>query len=129
MRVGLAIYTDRFSPNDKISYIINLGEQLKEYFKPQNYGNILNEIYFGVVILSGPFKDFYDLGKPKPKYVKSKKMFECDVVYDFEQFVQLEDSAVRQFIIDGIVKILPNLAEKVKNFDIIAFEKDLKNFR
>lgn len=127
MKVVLVIHVDRFSPNDKISHTINLSDQLEEFFESKSFGNSLNELYFGVVILSKTFRELHDLAKPK--YIKSKKLFECEIEYDFEQFMQVDDSDVRKFIVDGIIKSLPMILDKVKDFDITAFENDLEKFR
>ncbi|MEX1014948.1 MAG: Imm44 family immunity protein [Candidatus Paceibacterota bacterium] len=123
MKVRLALYLDN-KLTSKSSIVNELSSELEKHFQSNKYGDSLEELYFGIVSMSEEFKAFF---KPrKPKFTKAKKMFECDIEFDFEQFRSTDDSNLKGFILEGILKSLQVISEKVKDFDINAFENDLK---
>ncbi len=123
MKVRLVLYLDN-KLTSKSNIVNELSSELENHFQSNNYGDSLEEIYFGIVSMSEDFKAFF---KPRnPKFTKSKKMFEYDVDFDFDLFKNTEESNLKGFILEGIIKSLQVISEKVKGFDINAFEQDLK---
>jgi len=123
MKVRLALYLDNKLTN-KSNIVNELSIELEKHFQPNKYGDSLDELYFGIVSMSEEFKAFF---KPrKPKFTKSKKMFEYDIDFDFDRFKNTDDSNLKGFLLDGILESLQVISEKVKDFDINAFENDLK---
>jgi hypothetical protein len=123
MKIKLVSYLDRKCA-DKAVFINEFSNELNSFFETKHYGDSLYEIYFGIMVLSEMFKE---LSKPrKPKYTKSKKIFEYQKEFDFEQFQNSDNKALRILILEGIVESLQVISEKVKDFNIMAFEKDLK---
>jgi hypothetical protein len=127
MKLALVLHTDRFCNNEKINHFDKLDNQLENYFETKHFGNSLNEVYFGIVILSKTFKELHVLSKPR--YIKSRKSFECEIEYDFENFMKIDNEDIKGFIIDGIISSLPLITEKVKDFDVVAFKNELENFK
>lgn len=123
MKIKLVSHLDRQCGN-KALIVNEVSNQLGAYFEAKQYGNSLETIYFSVIALSKMFRELYDLAKPK--YTKSKKMFECDVEFDFDRFKNASDSDLKGLILEGILESLQVISEKVKDFDINAFENDLK---
>lgn len=123
MKIKLVSHLDRQCGN-KALIVNELSNQLNEHFEAKQYGGSLETIYFSVIALSKMFRELYDLAKPK--FTKSKKMFECDVEFDFERFKNANDSELKGIILEGIIESLQVISEKVKDFDINAFEQDLK---
>lgn len=127
MKLALVLHTDRFCSNDKIYHYRIIKNELESYFETKHFGDSLNEVYFGIVILSKTFKELHVLSKPR--YIKSRKSFECEVEYDFENFMKIDNADIKRFIIDGIISSLPLITEKVKDFDVVAFKNELENFK
>ncbi len=123
MKIRLVLYLDN-KLTSKSSIVNDLSNELEKHFQSSKYGDSLEELYFGIVSMSEEFKAFF---KPRrPKYTKSKKKFECDVEYDFEQFISTDAANIKNFVLEGILESLQVISEKVKGFDIDAFENDLK---
>lgn len=123
MKVSLVQYVDR-QLEEKSKIVNELSNEIERTFLSKTYGNILDELYIGVISVSEEFKEFFI--PRKPKYTKAKKMFEYQIEFDFEQFKNIDESNLKGFILEGILKSLPVISEKVKGFDVIVFENDLK---
>lgn len=125
MKIRLVSYLDRKCA-DKALFINDLSNEINSFFETKHYGDSLCEIYFGILVFS---EMFMELSKPRsPKYTKSKKTFEYQKEFGFEQFQTLDNKALRTLILEGVLEVLQVISEKVKDFDISAFENDLKQF-
>jgi Immunity protein 44 len=125
MKLRLVSHLDRQCAN-KAAFINELSNKLENYFELKNYSASLDEFYFGIVSLSETFRELNKLAKPK--YIKSKKLFDCQVEFEFEQFKNADDGTLKKLILEGILDSLQVLSKKVKGFDTDSFKKDLNQF-
>ena len=111
---------------EKSKLVNKLSLEFEEQFSVKNYGGDIEELYIGIISVEDEFKEFF---KPiKPKFTKIKKTFEFGIEYDYDEFMQIDESKLKEFILEGILNSLQVISEKVKDFDINAFENDLKQF-
>jgi hypothetical protein len=118
-----------------------LSNKMKNYFKPLNYGESIEEYLIGVICIHPGFDPFFKIHKPS--YIENKKTkvegidmhiyksFGFDIKLNFQSFISTEKEEERlKMIAAEIMKTLYNLKypKKVTDFNKDAFLEDIKSF-
>ena len=132
----------------KINLIINLSNNLKEYFKNRTFGKDISTVLIGCICIKTKvgYEEWYKQRKPKYvdfKITKSKitnEVFEVKNTYSY--YIKLDDESYNTFInstdeeskkllVSEILTSLSNfdtLPNKVKDFDKEKFKADMKAY-
>jgi len=142
MRFALTIETSVGVTDEKANLIINLSNELSEYFLNREYGNAVIKLLIGVICVAPEFEFFTKVRKPKytsyRKYINQDgieiiedRIFCFDVKLDYEKFRSQKDEENRKILASEILGSLSNLdalPKKVKDFDKNRFKNDMRTF-
>ncbi|WP_035651855.1 hypothetical protein [Flavobacterium sp. ASV13] len=143
MKIALAQYTSA-DIRKETNFISDFSNDLKEWSSEKKYGKDLIELVIGVICVSQSFEAFFKPGKPK--YIKEKKgvkstytkqeydIEKCltyDIKLDFETFKKFSEIEAKKHLSLEILKsldIIVTMKTKIKDFDFLAFRKDLEDY-
>lgn len=141
MKFALAVETSE-GIEDRVNIIVDMSNELNEYFSIKDYGNDLIRIVIGTICVSPEFEFFSKIRKPKyvahRKYINQDgieiledKVFSFDLKLDYETFKNQSDEENKKMLASEIIDSLSNLdalPKKVKDFDKERFKNDMKAF-
>ncbi|MFH7018679.1 Imm44 family immunity protein [Flavobacterium sp. FlaQc-47] len=139
MKFALALYTSA-EIKKETRFLVHFSDDLEKSFNNKKYGNDLMEIV--IICVSPVFEQFFKPRKPKytkdKKHVKSEgfeynieKCLEFDLKLDFEIFKNSTEIEAKRYLSLEILKSLEtieSMKSKIKDFDLLAFRKDLENY-
>jgi len=98
---------------------------LKNYFIERDYGPGVDKLLIGVICVWKVADDFF---KERHKFNRVKKLLSLDIKLDHERVSIADVPEIKRHIADKLMNIPSVIRGKnVKNFDIDAFEKDLRD--
>ena len=138
MEIGLALNISGIETT-KINAVIDLSNKIQDYFRNKSYGDSIDFLAIGVIILEPAYERFFKI--KRPKYYSNKKSITLDgITVELEKTLEYsikinydifkENTYPREIV---ALKILSSLDElklpgKVKDFDKTKFKEDLKFF-
>jgi len=140
MKFALAIETS-IGVEDRINLIVDLSNELTDYFLNRDYGEDVKRIVIGIIAVAPEFEQFSKIRKPKHtlyrKYSRDDiefvedKVFSFDLKIDYESLKNQSDNENKKMFASEILSSLSNLdalPKKMKDFDRGQFTKDLEVF-
>ncbi|NJY64118.1 hypothetical protein HC174_15350 [Salinimicrobium sp. CDJ15-81-2] len=139
MKFAIAQYTNLTPEQNK--WINDLSVELKSFFENRNYGEDLQELYFGLITVKPEFDQFFK--KKKPKYepgektsfidgieIKSTNFAEIDCKL---QFSEVSNSNKEELITKVCEEILSESdcltrLSKLQKFDFDSYISDLEDY-
>ncbi len=118
-----------------------MSNELKLFFEEKNYGEDLNELYFGLITVKPEFDQFFR--KKRPRYLSGEKSSsvdgitiktincaEIDVKLDYSEVFKLGQSELIEIICKALLSEISCLTRlsKLKKFDFTLFKSDLKDY-
>jgi len=136
---GIAQYTNL--TQEQNNWINDLSIELKSFFENRNYGEDLNELYFGLITVKPEFEQF--LKKKRPRYrpgertsfvdgieIKSNNCVEIDCKIQFSEVSELKKNELIEKVCGELLvesDCLTRLS-KLKRFDFKSFKFDFENY-
>lgn len=139
MTFGITQYTNL--SRSQVAWINDLSEELKLFFEKRNYGEDLNELYFGLIAVKPEFDQFFK--KKRPRYKKGKststvdgitiKSNNCAEIYvkiNYSEISELEqvdliEQVCQAFLIES--NCLTRLSD-LKKFNYKQFKLDFEEY-
>ena len=139
MTFGIAQYTNL--TQEQNNWINELSVELQAFFENRNYGEDLNQLYFGLITVKPEFDQFFK--KKRPRYrpgertscvdgieIKSNNCVEIDCKIEFNQVSELNKDKLIEKVCKEILTESDCLTRlsKLKKFDFESYKSDLKNY-
>ena len=134
---GIAQYTSL--TQEQSNWINDLSVELKTFFENRNYGEDLNQLYFGLITVKPEFDQFFK--KKRPRYrpgertsyvdgieIKINNCAEIDCKIEFSQVSNLKKDKLIGKVCNEILTESDSLTRlsKLKKFDFESYISDLK---
>ncbi|WP_338359623.1 hypothetical protein [Yeosuana marina] len=139
MKFGIAQYTNL--TEEQNAWINDLSSDFKSFFENRNYGNDLNELYFGLITVKPEFDQFFKKKKPRYKQgertskvdgfeIKTSNCAEINCKLEFLEVsnlkrIELIEKVCEELLIES--DCLTRLT-KLKDFDFKSFKSDFENY-
>ena len=139
MTFGIAQYTNL--TQEQNNWVNDLSVELKSFFENRNYGQELNELYFGLITVKPEFDQFFK--KKRPRYrpgervsevdgieIKSNNCAEIDCKIEFSQVSELKKEELIEKVCEEILTESDCLTRlsKLKKFDFQSYKSDLEKY-
>lgn len=123
------------------NWINDLSVELKTFFESRNYGQDLNELYFGIITVKPEFDQFFKKKRPVYKPGKRTKkrdgidfktnncvLIDCKI--EFNNVSDLKKDELIEKVCEEILTESDCLTRlsKLKKFDFESYKSDLKNY-
>lgn len=122
-------------------WINDLSIELESFFQYRNYGEDLNELYFGLLIVKPEFDQFFKKKRPRYKSgertlvvdgieIKSNNRVEIDCKFDFSEISVLGEAELKEKVCSQILTESDCLTRlsKLNKFDFKLFKLDFENY-
>lgn len=140
MKFALAIETSE-GVEAKTNLIVDLSNELAEFFSDKDYGNDVKQIVIGVISVAPEFEWFSKIRKPKYTFYRGytrdgiefveDRVFSFDLKINYESLKNHSEEENREMLareILGSLSNLESLPKKVRDFDKRRFSEDMNAF-
>lgn len=115
--------------NKKTIFIIDLSQNMKNFFNGKTYGAGIGSYVIGVVCVNHDFDKFIDVNNVHKEYRKRKKDYEHDIILDYDVVIKSDEKEIKKMVLTKIIEATVYVTElQIKDFDVEAFKNDLKLF-
>ena len=139
MKFAIVQYTNL--TEEQNGWINELSNEMESFFENQNYGNDLNELYFGLITVKPEFDQFFKKRKPRYKQgettskvdgfeIKTNNCAEIDCKLEFNEVSELKRNELIEKVCGELLiesDCLTRLS-KLKHFDFKSFKSDFENY-
>ena len=109
---------------DKADIITQFSDRLAKFFEKKDYGRGVESISAGIICVHPQFDSFFNVRK---KYTKPRRLIECDVKLDHEQFKSASRSEIEGMLLRGVLSLVSRIRElEVPDFDVNQFRRDIE---
>jgi hypothetical protein len=136
---GIAQYTNL--TQEQNNWINDLSVELKSFFENRNYGEDLNELYFGLITVKPEFDQFFKKKRPRYKSgertsfvdgieIKTNNCAEIDCKLEFLEISKLKRTELIEKVCETLLMESDSLIRlsKLKKFDFKSFKTDFEKY-
>lgn len=139
MKFGIAQYTNL--TKEQNNWINELSVNLECFFEKKNYGEDLDQLYFGLITVKPEYDHFFKEKRPRYKpgerttfvdgfKIESNNCVEIDCKIEFNKIEELDKSDLLKIVCEKILTSSNSLTRlsKLKKFDFKSYIIDLENY-
>lgn len=110
----------------KLSVLDSLDQKAKVFFKKKEYGTGIQSLVITFTCVAPSFDFFF---KPLKKYLKTKKLLEYGIKFNYDNFTNATEKETKEMIAKEVLNSLSIIKEfKIKDFDLDKFRSDIVLF-